>query len=180
VAEPRSVGAYVEAEFRTVDQDGVLKVGSRLGMLYPGVALVGGSEPRPRASAPHAAQELTEAGRFDVTLADAPIYTECARIWNPIHTDPRVAERYGLPGPVLHGTEILARAVSILKNDVVHATADAVSRVECRFGEMVLPGMTLAVRATTTQRDASGWRLGFEVLTPSGRPAIRAGILTGR
>ena len=179
VAEMRSVGPYVESEFRTVDSSGELRATTRLGMLYPGVELIGGSEPAPR-SAPAGAVELHEVATFDVTLANAPIYTECARIWNPIHTDPRVAETYGLPGPVLHGTEILARAVSLLKNDVLGAQAADVTRVEGRFGDIVLPGMTLTVLAGPVERKGSGWRLPFEVRTPSGRPAIRAGGLAGR
>jgi acyl dehydratase len=178
VAEMRSVGAYVESEFRTVDETGDLHATTRLGMLYPGVDLVGGNQPTPRPAAKEA-NALQEVARFAVTLANAPIYTECARIWNPIHTDPRVAERYGLPGPVLHGTEILARAVSLLKNDVVEAPAADVTRVEGRFGDIVLPGMTLTVLAGAVERGEAGWRVSFEVLTPGGRPAIRAGALTG-
>jgi acyl dehydratase len=40
------------------------------------------------------------------------VYTETARIYNPIHTDAEVARRAGLPGPILHGTATLAMAVS--------------------------------------------------------------------
>jgi len=178
VAEMRSVGPYVESEFRTVDSFGELRATTRLGMLYPGVDLIGGSKPAPR-SPPAGAAELKQVAAFEVTLANAPIYTECARIWNPIHTDPRVAKTYGLPGPVLHGTEILARAVTVLKNDVVAAKAANVARVDARFGEIVLPGMILTVLAGGVERSGSKWRVPFEVRTPSGRPAIRVGVLAG-
>ena len=42
----------------------------------------------------------------------AHVYTECARIWNPIHTDRAVARAAGLPDIILHGTATLALAVS--------------------------------------------------------------------
>jgi len=42
----------------------------------------------------------------------AHVYTECARIWNPIHTDPAVARQAGLSAILLHGTATLALAVS--------------------------------------------------------------------
>ena len=42
------------------------------------------------------------------------VYSECARIWNPIHSDLATALASGLDGPILHGTATMARAVSIL------------------------------------------------------------------
>ena len=44
----------------------------------------------------------------------AHTYTECAHIWNPIHTDRAVALAAGLPDIILHGTATLALAVSAL------------------------------------------------------------------
>lgn len=45
---------------------------------------------------------------------DAHVYTECARIWNPIHTDKQVALAAGLSDIILHGTATMAKAVSVL------------------------------------------------------------------
>ena len=95
------------------------------GSLYRGVALAGPAgegaaastsrEPalHGTASAPSPAPpRWTE--RVDVPYHLAHVYTECARIWNPIHTDLAVARAAGLPGPILHGTATLALAVSRL------------------------------------------------------------------
>jgi acyl dehydratase len=117
-------------------------------------------------------------GAFAVSALNAPIYTECARIWNPIHTDSRVAADHGLPAPVLHGTEILARAVSILKNDYVFVSAASIASVRCTFRGMVLPGMTLTVRASPIERSTDDWTVYFDVLTDDGAAAI-SGALTG-
>ena len=47
-----------------------------------------------------------------VPAGAAHTYTECARIWNPIHTDKAVALAAGLPDIILHGTANLALGVS--------------------------------------------------------------------
>src|SRR5262245_63914545 len=50
---------------------------------------------------------------LDIESVEVPyhlghVYTECARIWNPIHTDLAVVRAAGLSGPILHGTATLA------------------------------------------------------------------------
>ena len=75
----------------------------------------------------------------------AHIYTECARIWNPIHTDIAVARAAGLPDIILHGTATLALAVSRVLG---HAGLDprVARRVTARFTGMVLLPSSLTVR----------------------------------
>ena len=46
--------------------------------------------------------------RVPIGAGAAHVYTECARIWNPIHTDTAVTAKAGLPGIILHGTATLA------------------------------------------------------------------------
>jgi acyl dehydratase len=105
----------------------------------------------------------------------AHVYSECARIWNPIHTDAAVARAAGLPGIILHGTATLALSVSkVLQHEGVDADA-SVARIACRFGAMVPLPSTLTV---------VGWRaagervVAFRALTEDGRAAIRDGRLT--
>ena len=67
----------------------------------------------------------------------AHTYTECAHIWNPIHTDRAVALAAGLPDIILHGTATLALAVSAFgRSPVECGDADRVSRLRpiCRNG----------------------------------------------
>ena len=72
--------------------------------------------------------------RCSVAATAAHIYTECARIWNPIHTDRAYARAAGLPDIILHGTATLALSVSKL----VDVLKPEVRRVRCRFAGMVL------------------------------------------
>ena len=81
----------------------------------------------------------------DVPAGLAHVYSECARIWNPIHTDVAVARAAGLPNIILHGTATLALAVSHVMR---HAALDPrdVRRVRSSFTGMVPLPSRLTVR----------------------------------
>ena len=83
-----------------------------------------------------------------VAATAAHVYTECARIWNPIHTDRAYARAAGLPGIILHGTATLALSVSKLLEVLKHK----VRRVRCRFAGMVLMPSTLTVHGSPRAR----------------------------
>ena len=103
----------------------------------------------------------------------AHVYTECARIWNPIHTDVAVARAAGLPDIILHGTATLALAVSRVLH---HATADprAVRRVSGRFTGMVpLPSrLTLRVAHAPDSHAVL-----FSVAGEDGAPVLSGGAV---
>lgn len=108
-------------------------------------------------------------GEVRVAANAAHVYTECARIYNPIHTDIAHARAAGLPGIILHGTATLAlsvsRALAASGADPAH-----VRRVQCRFTGMVLMPATLAVLG---KRHAES--LSFETRGPSGEAVISRG-----
>ena len=86
----------------------------------------------------------------------AHVYTECARIWNPIHTDPVAAQRAGLPAIILHGTATHALAVSEVVARYAGGDPTRVRRIGGRFGGMVLLPSTVTV---ATRRRARGRRV---------------------
>jgi acyl dehydratase len=108
----------------------------------------------------------------------AHVYTECARIWNPIHTDRAAALAAGLPDIILHGTATLALAVSAaLRASGLGVGAD-VARVRCRFGGMVRLPSSIAVAGWRTAPAATGeCDLPFRALNPEGQAAVRDGHL---
>jgi acyl dehydratase len=116
------------------------------GMLYRGVTLEGGDRGDVEDPPKHDRQLLL-AGNLSIAATAGHVYTECARIWNPIHTDPEYARAAGLPGIILHGTATLALSVSKLTKTA--------KRVRCRFSGMVLMPSTLTVHAS---------RVGDEIL----------------
>jgi len=107
----------------------------------------------------------------------AHVYTECARIWNPIHTDRAVALAAGLPDIILHGTATLALAVSEALRREPEGAAAAVARVRCRFGGMVRLPSTLRVEGWKPAGSGAERAIAFRAIGADGRPAVRDGWL---
>ncbi|MEZ5596515.1 MAG: MaoC/PaaZ C-terminal domain-containing protein [Pseudomonadales bacterium] len=100
------------------------------------------------------------------------IYTECARIYNPIHSDRGFALAAGLPDIILHGTATLALAVSRLVDQALGGDSTRVVRLGGRFRAMVLMPDTLLL---TWYRAAD--TVFFRVTNSEGGPAIDNGFL---
>jgi acyl dehydratase len=176
--ERRSVGTYLAVRLETTTPDGDPVVSTYLGMLYRGVQVEGAQPTGSQISRDVAVPNPTmRVASFDVDRSNAVIYTECARIWNPIHTDIRVARAGGLPQTVLHGTECLARAVSAVLTYLPSKWAEALSVVESRFGGVVLPGMSLRVMVSELIHQGDTSAVAFEVLTSENTRAIKDGYM---
>ena len=143
----RRAGTLMTVRQETVDAEGRPVSTTDYGSVYRDVGFEGedsGFRPEARGGLeiPAGAVELPVA----VPAGLAHVYTECARIWNPIHTDVAVARAAGLPDIILHGTATLALAVSRVLG---HLAADprAVREVSARFTGMVRLPSRLTVRA---------------------------------
>ena len=155
--ERRRPGAYQVLRLETADGDGGPVATTRMGSLFLGVEVDGpDASVRPRRTTaddeptfPPSDGKVLATSQRAVAVNAAHLYTECSRIYNPIHTDPRVAEGAGLPGPILHGTATLAIAIDEVL-DAVGGDPSLVRRISCRFGAMVPMPSTLTVR--TLQR----------------------------
>jgi acyl dehydratase len=139
--EARKPGAFVVFRFETADAAGERVSTTDFGVLYRGVEVDGPRRGEPMEIPPHD-RDLRPLGGIDVAANAAHVYTECARIWNPIHTDIAHAKAAGLPGIILHGTATLALSVS---KAMAGIDPRRVRRVRCRFSGMVLMPSTLAV-----------------------------------
>ncbi len=156
----RKPGTLVVFRFETKDEKGEAVSTTDYGMLYRGVMLEGGDRSTASiADPPPHGRDLPSIGDFSVAATAGHVYTECARIWNPIHTDPEYARAAGLPGIILHGTATLALSVS----KILEKLKIEVRRVRCRFAGMVLMPSTLTVHASRADdeilfetRDAKG------------------------
>jgi acyl dehydratase len=107
----------------------------------------------------------------------AHVYTECARIWNPIHTDRAVAHAAGLPDIILHGTATLALAVSRALRQDPRGPGAPVRALGCRFGAMVPLPSRIVVRGHRPEASPGGRAIRFEALGEGGRPAVRDGVI---
>ena len=177
--EQRKAGAFQMMRLDTRDEESNLVVSTHQGSLSRGVSVVGGDKSIESARVlPEIPAGIQDGRQFTIPVsADAAhVYTECARIHNPIHTDRAVAIAAGLPDIILHGTATLAFVVSCLVNNLFDGNARRVKRYACRFSAMVLmPGtITLEVNGLS---DSHVW---FAAYNTAGESAIRGGYMEVR
>lgn len=189
LVQARAPGAYVLIRLETRDAAGELVTTTEHGSLYLGV---GCDPPAAPAPASRPVEPLAEPGpgglergatpgagmgwtaQVPVEAGLAHVYSECARIWNPIHTDRAAALAAGLPDIILHGTATLALAVSAVLAREGPRAAARVRRIGCRFGGLVRMPSVLTVSGRPAGDAGARW-IGFEVLSPEGSPAVRDG-----
>ncbi|MBI4011236.1 MAG: MaoC family dehydratase N-terminal domain-containing protein [Candidatus Rokubacteria bacterium] len=172
---PRAPGALVLTRFTTLDASDRVVSTTDYGTLYLGIECEAWGE----APAVGATPEIGDGVRWSEPVP-APatlghVYTECARIWNPIHTDRAVALAAGLPDVILHGTATLGLAVSAVVRREAGGDPRRVRRLAGRFGAMVRLPSTLTVEGLGTRDGGEGRWVGFRVQTGEGRPAVRDG-----
>jgi len=179
--ERRRPGAFATTVLTTVDADGEPVASTEQGALYLGVPVDGDDR---RATPVGAPLDLPERGHpvieVPVSIAHgaAHVYTDCARIWNPIHTDAAVAETAGLPGIILHGTATLATGVSKVIDECAEGDPARVRRIIGRFGAMVMMPSTITVRIYESTSLTSGeTAVPFDVRTEDGGLAVDRGVV---
>jgi acyl dehydratase len=181
--ERRKPGAYEVARFETTDEKGNPLCTTFYGSLYRDVEVYGPDCPAPTPTIPSARSESAEP-RNQIPIAigavAAHIYTECACIWNPIHTDSAVAAAAGLPGLILHGTATLAIAVSRIIETEAAGDPERIAQIYARFGAMVLMPSEVMVRTLSREQTEAGDTVYFEVLNSEGGRAIRDGAVVMR
>lgn len=168
--ERRKPGAYLLKRLDSVDATGRLVFRTWQGTLYRDVDIDG--PPRYLDAAPQwPAATLASEGAgaaIAVPRQAAHVYTECARIWNPIHTDLAHARAAGLDDIILHGTATLALAVSHLIATRLDGDPGRVRRLGGRFSGMVRMPTMLSLHAESSSPGLVIYRLA----TPDARDAI--------
>ena len=170
-------GAALTTRLDTRSGDGELVARTWQLGIARGVAVNGaGRESESPPSRPSWSSPWRQPQRFPIPVAAnaAHVYTECARIWNPIHTDRRVALAAGLPDIILHGTATLALAVSKLVDEFLDGEPGRVRRIGGHFRAMVLMPSIMVLEV----RGQSADTLFFQVLTANGEPAVSQGFLS--
>ena len=107
-------------------------------------------------------------------------YTECARIYNPIHTEPSVAKAAGLPGVILHGSATKAMSLTAVVNRCFDGDASRIRRLCGQLRGMALMDSAIAVEALAEEVVGGEKRILFRTLNAEGEPAIRNGVVCGR
>jgi acyl dehydratase len=148
--------------------------------IYRGVEVIGDGNsiamPTPSLPAQATAFNLAKTVTIAVDGGLAHSYSECAHIWNPIHTDKAVALAAGLPDIILHGTATLALAISALVDHCLGGDPDRVTRLGGRFAAMVLMPSDIELEIGHPVDGCIGYR----VLNAQGQEAISQGFLAYR
>jgi acyl dehydratase len=175
--ERRKPGAYQVMRLDTTDASGTPVCTTWMGALYRGVEVAGPDRPAAEAPSEPGPIPADVAARNEIRVPVAAnlahTYTECARIWNPIHTDRAFAMAAGLPDIILHGTATLALAVSRVIESEAAGDPTRVRRIAARFGAMVLMPSEIVVRLF----DAKGGAVRFDVHNAEGGLAVRDGMV---
>jgi acyl dehydratase len=193
-SEPRAPGAYVVTRLETVDADGRPVSTTDYGSIYRGVeceraALPSrvdgptqspgdvGAAPEPERRDDGSTPRRDWSVEVPVPAGLAHTYTECARIWNPIHTDKAIARAAGLPDIILHGTATLALAVSAALQRAGVDPAAGIARIGCRFTGMVPLPTVITVEGRKARSATGEILIAFQVLGADGGLVLRDGRL---
>ena len=183
LAAARRPGAYVVTRLDTTDEGGEPVCTTWQASVYRGVAIAGGDrvheEPPPPPAAAGANGGSAALAEIAVPVAAnlAHVYSECARIWNPIHTDVEAARRMGLPDVILHGSATLALAVSRIVDHAAGGDPNRVRRLGGMFRGMVLMPSEIRLRLLADETTHEGRVLAWDVLNAEGQPAITKGFV---
>jgi acyl dehydratase len=178
VTQMRQTGAgalvVIRLDTRRVD-GGALVVTSWFSMILLKLQLDGPGGTVDVAPALRAEPALTVPSSGRVTIPTpatlAHIYTECSRIWNPIHTERRVALSRGLPDIILHGTCTWAIASETLIRLCAGGDPLRLRRLAGRFHGMVIPGQSIEIEYGAA--DPGRWQ--FVVRNARGKLAVSHG-----
>jgi acyl dehydratase len=173
---PSRAGTLVVARLSTVDRNGRPVTTTDYGSVYRGI----GTDAEQRAQverldrpSPPPASKTWWSAKVPVASRAAHVYSECARIWNPIHTDIAVARSAGLAAPILHGSATLALAVSQVVNHDLDGDPARVREIAVRFTGLVFMPSTITVRGLGRADD----RLGFDAVDERGEPVLSEGVI---
>ena len=104
------------------------------------------------------------------------VYSECASIWNPIHTERAFALASGLPDIILHGTCTWAMAMQRLAAACGRTGVLPFRRFAARFSRMVIPGHPVLLEHSADFGDGAS----FVVRNHLGMPALTQGVACWR
>lgn len=174
-----SAGALVVCRITTRDAvSGDLVAEGWFGSLFRGVAVDG--EPGAAVETPSLRDEAglegpgVERVTIQIPRGLPHIYSECARIWNPIHTERKFALQKHLPDIILHGTCTWAQACLTIIRAHAGGIPSRLRRFGGRFSRMVIPGSHIVVEH---RADPASWGVvHFAVRNAAGDLAITNGV----
>jgi len=177
-------GVYNVDRYRMTASDGELVAeldynGITRGATLAGPDVVAAEEPAWPVSTHLDATPLWQV-EIPVGLHAGQQYTECARIYNPIHTEPSVARAAGLPDMILHGSATKAMSLTAVVNQCFGGDVRRVTRLCGQLRGMVLMDSIIRVEGLGEEVVDGEQRVFFRALNEQGQAAISNGVVCGR
>jgi acyl dehydratase len=169
-------GAAQMTRLDTIDSKGEMVARTWQLGISRGVPISGADTVSEEAPAlPDLASAASTSQQFQIPVREgaANIYTECAHIWNPIHSDKAFALAAGLPDIILHGTATLALGITCLVDEFLEGDSRRVRRLGGRFVGMVFMPTTLIVEVNRLSDDL----IGFTINDSNGQVVFNQGFL---
>ena len=155
----------------TMDSDGI----TRGAALEGGDVVLESAPPLPAAS--RRGSEPIWSTTFPIDPQAPHVYTECADIWNPIHTERRVALAAGLPDIILHGSANMTLALREVINQHLDGDPRRLKRFAGQFRGMVIPGTDVTVLASEVIDEGDREIIFYEMRNDQGELAIANGVV---
>ena len=133
-------------------------------------------EPPPLPQRSGAGDEPVWTATFDIAPSAPHYYTECADIWNPIHTERKVAMAAGLPDIILHGSANISIALREIVNRSLDGDPARLQRYARQFRAMVFPGQPVTVQALEEREEDGRKVIHFEMRNHKGETAVANGV----
>ena len=167
-------GAHTTIKLQTIERDsGEVLVTSWTTRIIRDVDIVGGEISNEAVPRLPEASGIEQASDSILIARQMPhIYSECADIWNPIHTERAVALAAGLPDIILHGTATWALAGREVIRAQCGGNPGRLKRLFGRFSAMVIPGQEIRISLDEPKDSV----IGFTVLNHLGQKAVSDGI----
>lgn len=174
-ARTTSAGALVETRIDTIDvSDGEVAISTLTTALCRGTELIGKGTAPVASANPVPPMQAIEETEIAIDRWFPHIYTECAAIWNPIHTEIAAAERAGLPDIIVHGTALWALAGQAIAARFANADPHRLSMLAGRFTGMAFPGRLLRLRYWQDALDPSV--VYFAIVDDAGKAVMSDGV----
>ncbi len=178
-----SPGVYSVDRYRMTNSDGALLAELDYNGIIRGGELDGDNVELEPSPAQPTCDTLSETPLWHeeifIPLHAGQQYTECADIYNPIHTEPSAAKLGGLPGVILHGSATKAHALTQVINHCFDGDARRIRRLCGQLRGMVLMDSNIRVECLGEQEVDGEKQVFFRVLNEEGQAAIASGVVCG-
>lgn len=159
----KASGEIIDLKLETKDDRGALMVETVASMFIRAEqkesAAGAGPAPEPR---PEPKRDYAFTADEQVAPDQSLRYAAASGDHNPIHTDPAVAQKAGLPGIILHGLCTMAFCQNAVVRTLCKGDASKLKRLKVRFAKPVLMGQTLSIH---------GWHVEPQVFAFEARAA---------